>query len=297
MLDIREVAERLNREEVEIKKLSGESFKSKLQATHDPKSLSDVDLIIVCVKTFHCEEAVASVAHLKDRVQAVVSIQNGVDKELILEKYFGKEKVIGGCCLEAASRVDERTIMHTMSVITYFGELNGTISPRVKLAVQLFKNGGLNAEPSEQVVSADWCKWINFAAASAVCGLTRLPYFKALINHHSADLIAQIYREYTDLANASGIEVDDYPGFEVKTISEASKEEAVSILQQRGKGLEEKGATKVMPSLAQDIVAGRRTECESIFGFAVRQGDAHNLPMTFTRHVYALISAMDQSLE
>ena len=52
-----------------------------------------------------------------------------------------------------------------------------------------------------------------------------------------------------------------------------------------------------MPSLAQDIVAGRRTECESIFGFAVRQGDAHNLPMTFTRHVYALISAMDQSLE
>jgi len=296
MVDLPDVADRLNREEVEIRNLSGESFKVKLEATHDPASLKDVDLIIICVKTFHGEEAVASVAHLKDRVQAVLSIQNGVDKELVLEKYFGKEKVMGGCCLEAASRVDEQTIMHTMSVMTYLGELDGTISPRVKSAVQLFKGGGLNAEASEQVVSADWCKWINFAAASAVCGLTRLPYYKVLLNPHSADLIAQIYREYAALANANGVGVGDYPGFEVKTISGLAPEEAVAMLQQRGKGLEEKGAIKVMPSIAQDIVGGRRTECESIFGFAVRRGDAHNLPMTFTRQVYALISAMDQSL-
>lgn len=297
MVDLPEVVERLNSEEVEIRTLSGGSFKAKLKATHDPEGLSDVDFIVVCVKTFHSEEAVGSVAHLKERVQAVVSIQNGVEKDLVLEKYFGKEKVIGGCCLEAASRVDKRTIMHTMSVVTYLGELNGKISPRVKTAVQLLKNGGLNAEASEKVVSADWCKWTNFAAASAVCGLTRLPYYKVLLNHHSANLIGQIYREYTELAHAIGIEVGDYPGFEVKTISEISKEDAVKILEERGKGLEEKGATKVMPSIAQDIVAGRRTECESIFGFAVRQGDVNNLPMTFTRHVYALFTAMNQSLE
>jgi 2-dehydropantoate 2-reductase len=183
-----------------------------------------------------------------------------------------------------------------MSVITYLGELDGTTSPRVESAIKLFKDGGLNAEVSKQVVSADWCKWINFAAASAVCGLTRVPYYKALLNAYSADLIAQIYREYAELAKKSGVEVYDYPGFEVKTISQASPEDAVRMLQQRGKGLQERGATKVMPSIAQDIIAGRRTECQSIFGFAVREGEARKLSMTFTRHVYALISAIDQSL-
>jgi 2-dehydropantoate 2-reductase len=296
MVDVPDVVKRLNHQDVEIKTLSGESFKARLKATHDPKSLGDVDLIIICVKTFHSEAAVSSVAHLKDRVKAVLSIQNGVDKEFILEKYFGKDKVIGGCCLEAASRVDEKTIMHTMSVITYLGELDGTISPRVESAIKLFKDGNLRAEASDQVVSADWCKWINFAAASALCSLTRLPYYKVLLNAHSANLIAQIYREYATLAQAYGIEVYDYPGFEVRTISRAPANEAVKLLQQRGKDLEKKGATKVIPSLAQDIISGRKTEGESIFGFAVSEGNAKNLPMPFTRHVYAVIAAIDQSL-
>jgi 2-dehydropantoate 2-reductase len=296
MIDLPDIANRINRDDVEIKTLSGDSFKVRLKATADAKSLNDIDLLIVCVKTFHSEAAVSSVAHLKNRLQAVLSIQNGVDKELILEKYFGKDKVMGGCCLEAASRLDEKTVMHTMSVVTYLGELDGSISPRVKSAVKLFTGGGLKAEPSDKVVSADWCKWINFAAASAVCALTRLPYYKALLNPHSADLIAQIYREYAKLAKASGVEVFDYPGFEVKTVSRAAKEKAVKLLQQRGNGLKEKGATKVMPSIAQDVVAGRRTECESIFGFAVREGETHHLAMPFSRHVYALLSAIDQSL-
>ena len=92
------------------------------------------------------------------------------------------------------------------------------------------------------------------------------------------------------------MEVHDYPGVEVKAISRASADEAIQLLQQRGMKLKEGGATKIMPSLAQDIVAGRPTEYESIFGFAVRQGNEHHLPMAFTRHVYALIKAMDESL-
>jgi 2-dehydropantoate 2-reductase len=291
-----EAADRLNREDVEIKTMAGGSFKVRLKATADPGPLTDIDLLAICVKTFNSESAVSSVAHLKDRVEAVVSVQNGVDKEAVLEKFFGKEKIIGGCCLEGASRLDESTVLHTMSVVTYLGELGGTISPRVQKAVQLLKNGGLNAEASEKVVSADWCKWINFAAACAACALTRLPYYKVLKNPSSADLIAQVYREYAELAKSSGVEVYDYPGFEVKTISEASAQDAVALLQKRGKGLEEKGATKVMPSLAQDIIVGRRTEREPTFGLAARESEARGLPMPFTKNVYALISCIDQSL-
>jgi len=295
LLDLPDVIKTLNREDVEIRTFSGESFKVRLKATEDPLSLKDIDLIMLCVKTYQSEAAVSPIAHLKDRVQAILSLQNGVDKELILERYFGRDKVIGGCCTEAASRVDEKAIMYTMGGITYLGELDGSLSSRVASAVKLFHDGGLKAEASPQVVSVDWCKWINFAAISAVCALTRLPYYKALLNPYSAGLIAQIYREYAELAEASGVEVNDYPGFEVKAISRASADEAVQLLQQRGMKLKEGGATKIMPSLAQDLIAGRATERESIFGFAVREGNAKDLPMTFTRHAYALITSVEES--
>ena len=225
LLDLPDVIKTLNREDVEIRTFSGESFKVRLKATEDPLSLKDIDLIMLCVKTYQSEAAVSPIAHLKDRVQAVLSLQNGVDKELILERYFGRDKVIGGCCTEAASRVDEKTIMYTMGGITYLGELDGSLTSRVASAVKLFHDGGLKAEGSAQVVSVDWCKWINFAAISAVCALTRLPYYEALLNPYSAGLIAQIYREYAELAEASGVEVHDYPGFEVKAISRASADE------------------------------------------------------------------------
>ena len=38
MVDVPDVVKRLNHQDVEIKTLSGESFKARLKATHDPKS-------------------------------------------------------------------------------------------------------------------------------------------------------------------------------------------------------------------------------------------------------------------
>ena len=291
-----EAAKRLNDQEVEIRKPSGESFRARLDATADPNSLENTDLLIFSVKTYDTSEAVSSTAHLKERVQAVLSVQNGVEKDRILAKGFGEDKVIGGCCLEGASRLDDTSVLHTMSGITYLGEHGGQDTPRVRSAVKLFTQGGLNAEPSERVASADWCKWTNFAAAAAVCALTRLPYYKVLTNTHTAGLMGQMYREYASLAAANGVTVGDYPGFEVKTISGAPTPEAMELFCKRGKSLEAKGATKVMPSLAQDVVAGRRTEREAIFGFAVREGETKGVSMPFTRHTFALLSAIDENL-
>jgi 2-dehydropantoate 2-reductase len=283
-----------NAQEVEIRTFTGESFRTHLQTVYDPDSLEDVDFMIVCVKTFQTEAAVSPLVHLRDRVQAVVSFQNGVDKDLILEKLFGRDKVIGGCCGEAAARADESTILHTMSMGTYLGELDGSRTPRVEELTGLLQRGGLNAEARSDVLSVEWCKWINFAAIAAICALTRLPYFQILLNPRSADLIAQIYREYAELAKAHGIAVHDYPGFEVQTISRASRDDAIALLRQRGADLVKKAATKIMPSLARDLIAGRPTERESIFGFAVRAGDARKVPMTFTRYAYALITAIEE---
>jgi len=45
-------------------------------------------------------------------------------KRTILFVFFGEEKVVGVMCLEGATRLGPAEIQHTMSGITYVGELN-----------------------------------------------------------------------------------------------------------------------------------------------------------------------------
>jgi len=296
LLDIADHIHTIAKEGLKVRAIGGDSFEVKVKAVSDAKTIDNIDLLILTVKTFHTESALASVAHLKNRIQVALSIQNGVEKEDHLIRLFGKEKVAGAMCLEGATRLGPTEILHTMSGITYIGELDGRETDRVKAVCQLFTAGGLKAEVTPHILAADWAKWINFAAASAVCSLTRLEYFKILKNRELALLFAQIYREYAQLAKAKGIEVRDYPGFEVKTISEADLSGAIKFLQARGEGLEAKGMTKVKPSLCHDVEGGRKTEYEAIFGYAVQEAEKKGIEMPLTRHVYQFLKGIDGML-
>jgi ketopantoate reductase len=182
-----------------------------------------------------------------------------------------------------------------MSGITYVGELDGRETGRAKAVCQLFTAGGLKAEVTPYILSADWAKWINFAAGAAICCLTRLEYYKILKAKELALLFTQVHREYAQLAKAIGVEVRDFPGFEVKKISEANSLEALEILRARGEELETRGMTKVKPSLCQDVENGRKTEYEAIFGYAIREAEKKEMEMPLTRYVYRILKGYDEA--
>ena len=296
LLDIGDHIQVVGKEGLKVRTIGGDSFKVKVKASSDAKAINDVDLLILTVKTFHTEPALASVAHLKERIELALSIQNGVEKEEHLIRFLGKEKIVGAMCLEGATRLGPAEIQHTMTGITYVGELDGRETDRAKAVCQMFTAGGLKAEETAGILAADWAKWINFAASAAVCSLTRLEYYKVLKNKELALLFAQIYREYAQLAKAKGIEVRDYPGLEVKTISEADPSRAIEILRTRGEGLEARGMTRVKPSLCQDVESGRRTEYEAIFGYAVRESEKMGVEMPLTRYIYQFLKGIDETL-
>lgn len=296
LLDIGDHIQVVGKEGLKVRTIGGDSFKVKVKASSDAKAINDVDLLILTVKTFHTEPALASVAHLKERIELALSIQNGVEKEEHLIRFLGKEKIVGAMCLEGATRLGPAEIQHTMTGITYVGELDGSETDRAKAVCQMFTAGGLKAEETAGILAADWAKWINFAASAAVCSLTRLEYYKVLKNKELALLFAQIYREYGQLAKAKGIKVRDYPGLEVKTISEADPSRAIEILRTRGEGLEARGMTRVKPSLCQDVESGRRTEYEAIFGYAVRESEKMGVEMPLTRYIYQFLKGIDETL-
>lgn len=48
-----------------------------------------------------------------------------------------------------------------------------------------------------------------------------------------------------------------------------------------------------MTSIAADIAAGRRTECDYITGYVVRSAEKHGVPVPVQRTVYRIIKALE----
>jgi len=68
-------------------------FTVPVAVTTQPQAVREADILVLAVKTYDTESALASVSHLK--VGSVLSIQNGVLKNEQLAHTFGWEKTLG----------------------------------------------------------------------------------------------------------------------------------------------------------------------------------------------------------
>jgi 2-dehydropantoate 2-reductase len=89
--------------------------------------LEPVDLVLVTVKLWDTEDVARTLRPLVDRGAAVLSLQNGVDKDDILRKYLPAESVIGGVCYIATTIAVAGIIRHTeLSSVSYSGSTTGS---------------------------------------------------------------------------------------------------------------------------------------------------------------------------
>ena len=72
LLDIADHIHIIAKEGLRIRMIGGGSFDVKIKAVSDAKAVKDIDLLILTVKTFHTESALASVAHLKERLKCAL---------------------------------------------------------------------------------------------------------------------------------------------------------------------------------------------------------------------------------
>src|SRR5206468_4524387 len=106
-----------------------------------PHELREADVLIVTVKTYDTEPALASVSHLD--VGSVFSLQNGVLKNEQLAHYFGWEKTLGASPLFSAEVTPAGPVHFTYHGGMALGEFSGAMSPGVQTVVALVDRGGM----------------------------------------------------------------------------------------------------------------------------------------------------------
>ena len=250
-----------------------------VQTTTQPAEVGPVDLVIVLVKSFHTEEAIASAQALMGPETAVLSLQNGVGHEDILARHVGRERVLVGRTYVGGSPLGPgHVIAGYQGKDTHLGELDGTLSPRVQRIAQAFSEAGLQTQVSPDILGTIWDKLLINVATGAITAITGLTYGQLYQRPELQALGVAAVTEAMAVARAQGIAL--------------SITDPLVAWTKAGAGLGHDFKT----SMLQSIEKGSVTEIDYVNGAVVRIGESLGVPTPVNRTLLALVKGLESRL-
>ncbi len=238
-----------------------DSFSVHCDIVTKPETLRQTDVVIVAIKTYDTNEALAPLRGLK--VKSAFSVQNGVLKNEQLSEVFGPDTTLGAVSMiggEVLPAENDRpgAVSYNMAGSTIIGEPAGGDSSRVNELVGTLVQSGLKAHSSDDITSVEWSKFVFWSAVSSLAVLTRLPTWRFLVDTDTAVIAARIMRETATVAKRHGVTLQD-SGFTSEAFINASEKDAVSDVQAYGERMKASAPT-FRQSILQDADRNRRLE-------------------------------------
>ena len=261
-------AEAMRKNGLRIRSDLGDAHLS-VRVLEDPAQAGPADLAVIAVKLWDTEDAARAVARVPRA--AVVSLQNGVDKDEVLAGALGRDRVLGGVTHIAAVIAEPGVIAQTgkLQRVT-LGELDGSRTPRLQAIADAFRSGGVETVVSDDIRRVTWEKFVFLSALSGLTALTRKPIGDVRANPATRSLLLEALREAVAVARAEGAGLDD--AFAQKQL------ETIDSL-----------PAGMLSSMAQDLLRGRRLELPWLSGAVVRRAEKHGLRVPAHQAIHAAL--------
>ena len=134
---------------------------------------SPYDVILLGVKGYALDSALDDLAPAIGSGSAILPVLNGLRHMDRLRERFGPA-VIGGVCVVATELApDGRIVQRNEMQKLAYGELDGTVTPRIQAIHDALSHAGFEAALSTDIVAAMWEKWVMLASLGAACCLIR----------------------------------------------------------------------------------------------------------------------------
>lgn len=242
-----------------------------VRATDDPSSIGPVDLVMVCVKLWATDEAVAAIAPLMGPASVAISFQNGVMAEDKLIAAYGRERVWGGVSNIAAVIEQPGVIRHNGSMARLIpGELDGQRTPRLEAFVKACEQAKVDCHVPADITVAIWEKYMNLTALSSMTALTRLPIGPLREDPDTRAVIVQLMNEVRTVGRAKGVALGD---------------DAVERLMKHMDNL----PRTMIASMLGDLERGNRLELPWLAGAVARVGEELGVPTPVARLASVLL--------
>lgn len=226
-------------------------------ATDDPASIGHADLVLFAVKLWDSDVAADLVAPVVREETSILSLQNGVIKDITLKARFGEQAVLGGVGYVATAITRPGVIGQTGSLqkVT-IGEYDGSVSERVRILVESFASTGVEALASPDIERVLWEKFVFLVGLSATTAITRLPIGVIRATPETRDLLHRLIAEAVAVGRARGVSLpadyaEDRMAF-VDTLPEAMKASMLHDLE-AGKPLEVRWLSGGVVQLGREV--------------------------------------------
>jgi len=260
----------IRRDGLRVRSAVDGEFTAKVEAVDSFVGQPPVDMALFCVKSFDTRGAAEALRPVLGPDTGVVSLQNGVDNEEIIDEVLGGGRALGGAAFVFSTIASPGVIAHTLLGRIVFGELDGRVSGRATRLRDALARASVPVELSTDVRRVLWEKYLLISAQAGTTAVARVPIGVIRDTAETWRMYRRIVEELAALARAAGVALAD---------------DVVDTIM--------KGATALAPtafsSLHHDLMSGRRLELEALHGHAVRLGERLGVPMPTVFAVYAAL--------
>ncbi len=260
----------------------------------DPAQLPAHAGLIFLTKAHDLPVAIAAVRAVwprpDDSGSWVAGFQNGMQKDDLLADAFGAERVVGGATILSGQRAEDGIVMVTNLGATYLGELAAVDSPRVAVAITALTRAGIPSEAPADVRSVLWSKACNAAGVFGVSVLARTTAPQIFADADFMRVYLTLIRETAAIGAAYGVEVGNHPCFPpIRTY--VTQPDAATLATIPVGPLPRGGS---VPSMTQDLLAGRPIEVEGVFGDLVERAERVGLAVPYLTFARDLLLGLDR---
>jgi 2-dehydropantoate 2-reductase len=262
-----------------------------------------VDVALVAMKSYDTLWATALIAPYLSERGFVVSLQNCMNEETIAG-VVGWGRTVGAVAslisvdLYEAGRI-RRTIARGGDKYTIFriGEPHGRITPRVEELVEWFR-GIDSAKATTNLWGERWSKLAQNAMGNGVTAASGLTSGDCLRDPAIRRFQIRLAGEAVRVGQALGYQLEKIRGAEPELYVRATDGDSAALSELEALIVPKAGsnprADVQRPSMAQDILKGRRTEIDAMNGYIARKGAEVGIPAPSHTRLAAIVTRIER---
>jgi 2-dehydropantoate 2-reductase len=254
---------------------------------------SGLELVLLAVKS---QDTTAALDVLKTRLApggAIVSLQNGLNEELIADA-VGAHRTVGCLVNWAADWQAPGRILHGGEGALVLGELDGRKSDRVQRLAQLL--GVVSpTRVSDNILGYTWAKHVYGALLVATAVVDAHVYEVVERSPAVQQMLVALVIENMDVAERAGIRLEPFDEYAPADYRAAARGDAATRARAMASiATHYRAATKTKTGIWRDLaVRKRKTEVGALLGATVAKARGLGLAMPLTERLIAMIEELE----
>lgn len=246
--------EAIQKNGLQLKSINGDYLVNPANATSDISEVKNIDLVLICVKTWQLKETAEIIKPFLNENAMVISLLNGCENHKVLSSVLDKKNVLGGLC-KVVSYIERSGVINHVAYepTIVFGELNNKKTIRALRLEAVFSKARIKTVLAEDIEKEIWTKYLYITTVSALGALTRATHGEMLNSPYIKNMMWQTAEEILAIAKVKGINLPE------------------DIIKKQFNVIESL-PYETTASLQRDIMEGKPSELEAQNGTVVRLG-------------------------